>query len=41
MKYGLAEFEEKKKQSFLYLMKSPFINITRVRSEELQKIKKE
>lgn len=41
MKYGLAEFEEKKKQSFLYLMKSPFINISRVSSEDLHKIKKE
>ena len=41
MKYGLAEFEEKKKQSFLYLMKSPFIKITRVSSDELSKIKKE
>lgn len=41
MKYGLAEFEEKKKQSFLYLMISPFKNITRVKSEELPKLKKE
>jgi sterol desaturase/sphingolipid hydroxylase (fatty acid hydroxylase superfamily) len=40
MKYGLAEFEEKKKQSFLYLMKSPFINITRVSPEELHATKK-
>lgn len=37
MNYGLAEFDEPKKQSFIYLMKSPFINIKRVRSEELQK----
>ncbi|MEY8869791.1 sterol desaturase family protein [Meridianimaribacter flavus] len=29
MNYGLIEFEEEKKQSFLYLMKSPFINIKR------------
>jgi len=40
VKYGLAEFEDKKKQSFLYLMKSPFINIKRVGSEELHNIKK-
>ena len=33
MKYGLAEFDEDKKQTFLYLMKSPFINIKRVESE--------
>ena len=41
MKYGLAEFDDSKKQSFFYLMKSPFINITRVRPEELPKVKKE
>ena len=41
MKYGLAEFDDKKKQSFLYLMKSPFINTPRVSSEELKSIKKE
>jgi sterol desaturase/sphingolipid hydroxylase (fatty acid hydroxylase superfamily) len=41
IKYGLAEFDEKKKQSFLYLMKSPFISIARVSSDELTKIKKE
>ena len=41
MKFGLAEFKEKKKQSFLYLMKSPFINISRTSSEELHVIKKE
>ena len=29
MKYGLVEFEEEKQQSFLYLMKSPFITIKR------------
>lgn len=32
MKYGLMEFEGEKKQSFLYLMQSPFINIKRVAS---------
>jgi len=41
VKYGLAEFEDKKKQSFFYLMISPFINIKRVSSDELHKIKKE
>ena len=41
LKYGLAEFDDKKKQSFLYLMKSPFINTPRVSSEELKSIKKE
>jgi len=40
MKYGLAEFEEPKMQSFLYLMKSPFINITRISSDKLSKAKK-
>lgn len=34
MKYGLVEFEGEKKQSFLYLMKSPFINMKRVASED-------
>lgn len=34
MKYGLIEFEGEKKQSFLYLMKSPFINMKRVASED-------
>jgi len=32
MKYGLVEFEEDKKQTFLYLIKSPFINIKRITS---------
>ena len=27
MKYGLVEFDKEKKQTFLYLIKSPFINI--------------
>lgn len=30
IKYGLVEFKEEKKQSFLYLLKSPFISIERV-----------
>ena len=34
MKYGLTEFEEDEKQTFLYLMKSPFINIKRIDSRE-------
>jgi len=33
MNYGLKEFEGDKKQSFLYLMKSPFINIKRIETE--------
>ena len=33
MKYGLAEFDEAEKQTFLYLMKSPFIDIKRKESE--------
>lgn len=36
MHYGLIEFEEEKKQSFLYLMKSPFLNIKRVESEKFE-----
>ncbi|WP_304236877.1 sterol desaturase family protein [Jiulongibacter sediminis] len=39
MQYGLTEFEEEKKQSFLYLMKSPFINIDRMKSEKPKKPK--
>ena len=34
MKYGLIEFETDEKQSFLYLMKSPFIDIKRIESEK-------
>jgi len=34
MNYGLIEFEGDKKQSFLYLMKSPFINIKRIETEK-------
>jgi hypothetical protein len=40
-KYGLKEFDDTRKQSFLYLMKCPFINIRRVSSKELNKIRKE
>ena len=35
--FGLKEFEDDKKQTFWYLMKSPFINMGRVSSEELKK----
>lgn len=34
MNYGLVEFEGEKKQSFLYLMKSPFINIQRAENRK-------
>ena len=34
MDYGLIEFEEKNKQSFLYLMKSPFININKIEPDK-------
>ena len=39
MKYGLEEFDTKEKQSFLYLIKSPFIDIKRIKNKE--KIKPE
>jgi len=32
IKYGLIEFEQETKQTFLYLMRSPFINIERIES---------
>lgn len=34
IKYGLAEFEDKRRQSFLFLMISPFINIKRPAEKE-------
>lgn len=34
MKYGLAEFDTDEKQSFLYLIRSPFINIKRIESDK-------
>jgi len=37
---GLKEFDEDKKQTFWYLMKSPFIKIKRIASEELTNIDK-
>lgn len=39
MKYGLAEFDDKKKQSFFYLLISPFINIERIGSGKTEKVK--
>lgn len=36
IKYGLKEFEQEEKQTFLYLMKSPFINIRRNKSDNLK-----
>lgn len=33
MKYGLIEFEEENQQTFMYLIKSPFLNIKRKESE--------
>ncbi len=35
IKLGLKEFDEEKKQTFWYLMKSPFINVKRIGSDEL------
>ncbi len=41
MKYGLVEFEEDKKQTFLYLIKSPFISIKRKTSDRIEESKNE
>jgi len=38
IKFGLKEFDEDKKQTFLYQMKSPFINIKRITANELANI---
>jgi sterol desaturase/sphingolipid hydroxylase (fatty acid hydroxylase superfamily) len=38
--YGLKEFEEEKKQTFWYLIRSPFISMGRVSSEELKNTNK-
>jgi sterol desaturase/sphingolipid hydroxylase (fatty acid hydroxylase superfamily) len=35
--FGLKEFDEDKKQTFWYLIRSPFINMGRVTSEDLKK----
>jgi sterol desaturase/sphingolipid hydroxylase (fatty acid hydroxylase superfamily) len=40
IKYGLKEFEPKEKQTFLYLMKSPFIDIKRIESDKSKIIDK-
>ena len=37
IKLGLKEFDEEKKQTFWYLMKSPFIDVKRIGSTELNK----
>jgi sterol desaturase/sphingolipid hydroxylase (fatty acid hydroxylase superfamily) len=39
IKYGLKEFDEAKKQTFWYLLRSPFMPIKRIDSEEYKKIK--
>ena len=36
IKFGMKEFDQDKKQTFWYLLKSPFINMGRVSSEELK-----
>ena len=41
MKYGLIEFDSENKQSFLYLIKSPFFNIKRITREPVEKSKTE
>ncbi|HJS56240.1 MAG TPA: sterol desaturase family protein, partial [Chitinophagaceae bacterium] len=39
IKFGLKEFEDNKKQTFWYLIRSPFINMGRITSEDLKKQK--
>ena len=34
MKYGLAEFDDNSRQTFIHLMKSPFTEIERIKSGE-------
>jgi sterol desaturase/sphingolipid hydroxylase (fatty acid hydroxylase superfamily) len=41
IKYGLQEFDEDRKQTFWYLIRSPFMNVKRISSEELQQLKHE
>lgn len=41
MKYGLVEFEEDNRQTFLYLIKSPFINIKRIPTDKKERSKTE
>lgn len=38
MKYGLVEFEEDTKQTFIYLIKSPFIDIKRTKSDKKEEL---
>jgi len=38
VKYGLEEFDDKLKQSFWYLLKSPFINIKRITKQNDDKL---
>jgi sterol desaturase/sphingolipid hydroxylase (fatty acid hydroxylase superfamily) len=40
IKYGLKEFDDDKKQTFLYQMKSPFLKINRIASNELKSAEK-
>ena len=40
IKFGLKEFDEDKKQNFWYLIKSPFIKVKRISSDELAKAQK-
>jgi sterol desaturase/sphingolipid hydroxylase (fatty acid hydroxylase superfamily) len=41
MKYGLIEFDTENKQSFSYLLISPFLHIKRITRESIEKSKKE
>ena len=41
IKYGLIEFDEDKKQKFLFLIKSPFLNIKRITIDGEKKNKPE
>ena len=39
IKFGLKEFEDDKKQTFWYQLRSPFMNLKRISSEEIRKEK--
>jgi len=41
IKFGLKEFDEDKKQTFWYLMKSPFIRVKRIGTDELASMEKD
>lgn len=41
IKYGLKEFEEEERQTFLFLMKSPFINISATKPDREKQISEE